>query len=29
MEFQRWTSEELEYLKNNYQDKSYKEIGEI
>lgn len=28
MEFQRWTSEELEYLKNNYQDKSYKEIGE-
>ena len=28
MEFQRWTSEELEYLKNNYQDKSYREIGE-
>lgn len=28
MEFKRWTSEELEYLKNNYQDKSYKEIGE-
>lgn len=28
MEFKRWTSEELEYLKNNYQDKTYKEIGE-
>lgn len=28
MEFKRWTSEELEYLKANYQDKSYKEIGE-
>lgn len=28
MEFTRWTNEEIEYLKNNYQDKSYKEIGE-
>lgn len=28
MEFTRWTQEELEYLKDNYQDKSYKEIGE-
>lgn len=28
MEFTRWTNEEIEYLKENYQDKSYKEIGE-
>lgn len=28
MEFTRWTYDELEYLKENYQDKSYKEIGE-
>ena len=28
MEFTRWTNEEIEFLKNNYQDKSYKEIGE-
>lgn len=28
MEFTRWTNEELEYLKENYQDKSYREIGE-
>lgn len=28
MEFTRWTDEELEYLKENYQDKSYREIGE-
>ena len=28
MEFTRWTDDELEYLKENYQDKSYKEIGE-
>lgn len=29
MEFTRWTNEEIEYLKENYQDKSYKEIGEF
>ena len=28
MEFKRWTNDELEYLKANYQDKTYKEIGE-
>ena len=28
MEFTRWTDDELEYIKENYQDKSYKEIGE-
>lgn len=28
MEFTRWTNEEIEYLKEHYQDKSYKEIGE-
>lgn len=28
MEFTRWTNDEIEYLKENYQDKSYKEIGE-
>lgn len=28
MEFKRWTSDELEYLKAHYQDKSYREIGE-
>ncbi len=29
MEFERWREEELEFLKENYQEKSYKEIGEI
>ena len=28
MEFTRWTDDELEYLKANYQNKSYREIGE-
>lgn len=29
MEFERWREEELKFLKENYQEKSYKEIGEI
>lgn len=29
MEFERWREEELEFLKENYQEKSYKEIGDI
>ena len=29
MEFERWTEEELNFLRKNYQEKSYKEIGEI
>lgn len=29
MEFERWKNEEIEFLKQNYQEKSYKEIGEI
>jgi DNA-binding transcriptional regulator WhiA len=29
MEFERWKEEELDFLRNNYQEKSYKEIGEI
>lgn len=29
MEFERWKEEELDFLRANYQEKSYKEIGEI
>lgn len=29
MEFERWKEEELDFLRKNYQERSYKEIGEI